>query len=81
MIKTQVQIPDELYHKAKMLAKQKERSFAEVMRRGLEYMTATNLNYPADLPWELPVLKGGNSVTISDVDNALAAERDNVSLG
>ena len=81
MIKTQVQIPDELYHKAKMLAKQKEWSFAEVMRRGLEYMTATNLTFPSDLPWELPVLKGGKSVTMSDIDSAIAEERDNISIG
>lgn len=39
MIKTQVQIPDELYHKAKAVAKAREWSLAEVFRRGLEYMT------------------------------------------
>ena len=81
MIKTQVQIPDDLYHKAKMVAKQKEWSFAEVMRRGLEYMTSTNLHDSADAPWELPVLKGGKSISLSDVDNAIAEERDNVSMG
>jgi len=81
MIKTQVQIPDDLYHKAKMVAKQKEWSFAEVMRRGLEYMTSTNLYDSADVPWELPVLKGGKSVSLSDVDKAIAEERDNVSMG
>lgn len=42
MIKTQVQIPDELYKKAKALAKAKEWSLAEVFRRGLEYMTSVN---------------------------------------
>ena len=41
MIKTQVQIPEELYRKAKRIAKEREWSFAEVMRRGLEYMTST----------------------------------------
>lgn len=81
MIKTQVQIPDELYHKAKMLAKQKEWSFAEVMRRGLEYMTTTNLAFPSDVSWELPVLKGGKTISTADVDNAIANERDNVAIG
>ena len=42
MIKTQVQIPDELFHRAKEVAAAKEWSFAEVVRRGLEYMTAVN---------------------------------------
>jgi hypothetical protein len=42
MIKTQVQIPDELYHRAKQVAAEKEWSFAEVVRRGLEYITQAN---------------------------------------
>ena len=40
MIKTQVQIPDYLYDKAKQIARQREMSFAEVIRRGLEYMVS-----------------------------------------
>lgn len=39
MIKTQVQIPDELFERAKGVAKAKEWSFAELVRRGLEQMT------------------------------------------
>jgi hypothetical protein len=42
MIKTQVQIPDELFHRAKRLAAEKEWSFAEVVRRGLEQITQVN---------------------------------------
>ncbi len=38
MVKTQVQLPDELYRKAKQIAKEREWSLAEVMRRGLEHM-------------------------------------------
>lgn len=36
MIKTQVQIPDALFHEAKRIAAENEMSFAEVVRRGLE---------------------------------------------
>jgi len=36
MVKTQIQIPDRLYHEAKRLARENELSFAEVVRRGLE---------------------------------------------
>lgn len=36
MVKTQVQIPDALFHEAKRLAAENEMSFAEVVRRGLE---------------------------------------------
>ena len=38
MIKTQVQLPDELYKEAKRVAREREISLAEVMRRGLEYI-------------------------------------------
>jgi hypothetical protein len=38
MIRTQVQLPDELYAQARRLAEQKEISLAEVVRRGLEHL-------------------------------------------
>lgn len=58
MVKTQVQIPDELYRKAKQIAKEREWSLAEVMRRGLEYMTTTCLTPPAPT-LSLPSLETG----------------------
>jgi hypothetical protein len=55
MIKTQVQLPDALYHAAKELAARKEWSLAEVVRRGLENILCT---FPASTastePWKLP---------------------------
>jgi hypothetical protein len=57
MIKTQVQLPDELYRTAKAIAEQREWSLAEVVRRGIEYMA---LAYPLRTtakPWTLPMLK------------------------
>lgn len=42
MVKTQVQIPDDLYERAKQIAREREISLAEVMRRGLEYMSRTH---------------------------------------
>jgi hypothetical protein len=38
MVRTQVQLPDELYHDAKRVAEEQELTLAEVVRRGLEYM-------------------------------------------
>ena len=55
MVETQVQIPDELYERAKHLAAENEWTFAEVVRRGLEYITQANP--PARVPgaaWQLP---------------------------
>ena len=56
MIKTQVQIPDALFERAKKVAAAKEWSFAEIVRRGLEQMT---LRHPAETApgvgeWQLP---------------------------
>jgi hypothetical protein len=38
MIRTQVQLPDELYRDAKRVAEEHEVTLAEVVRRGLEHM-------------------------------------------
>ena len=39
MIRTQIQLPDALYKEAKRVAGEREISFAEVVRRGIEYIT------------------------------------------
>jgi len=44
MVKTQVQIPDHLYQEAKRIAAETERSFAQVVRMGLETIVR---QYPA----------------------------------
>ena len=55
MVKTQVQIPDELYRRAKQVAAEREWSFAEVVRRGLEYITQANPpGRAAGKKWRLP---------------------------
>lgn len=77
MVKTQIQIPDELYRKAKRIAKERELSFAEVARRGLEYITST---YPARIEedWTLPVVNEGQPPTLTrdDISRALEEERE-----
>jgi hypothetical protein len=55
MIRTQVQLPDELYRAAKELAAREERSLAEVVRRGLECLLARHPEAPiAPGSWRLP---------------------------
>jgi len=77
MIKTQVQIPDELYRAAKRVAKERELSFAEVMRRGLEYIVTV---YPTldEEPWELPLVHegGGTEISLERIQKALDEDRD-----
>lgn len=81
MIKTQVQIPDELYRRAKQIAKEREWSLAEVMRRGLEYMDRTHppLVEPVGT---LPLLDATHfSVQFDDQDFRAIAHEDETNRG
>lgn len=66
MIKTQVQLPDELYHQAKAIAEQREWSLAEVIRRGIEYMTILYPVGASTTPWQLPRLESAQFVSHFD---------------
>ncbi len=76
MIKAHVQIPDDLYHAAKKVAASKEWSFAEITRRGLEYMTSVNQVPNTHSDWTLPLIKGGETVSEEALAKASQAERD-----
>lgn len=54
MIRTQIQLPDELYREAKRIAAEQEISLAEVLRRGLEHMRRVYPPRPNDQPWQPP---------------------------
>jgi len=55
MVKTQIQLPDTLYGEAKRIAREREISFAEVVRRGVEYVTRIYLPLDANAKaWRLP---------------------------
>lgn len=60
MIRTQIQLPDELYHRLKAFAAEREISLAEVTRRGLEMFLA---RFPepgtARRAWRPPVVRSG----------------------
>lgn len=56
MVKTQIQLPDMLYSEAKRIAREREISFAEVVRRGVEYIALAYppLASPAQKAWQPP---------------------------
>lgn len=76
MVKTQVQIPDELYHDTKKIAKQYEMSFAEVVRRGLEQM---RMHYPlrkkGKAAWQPPTPRNLGWGGLSDEELKEVAQR------
>ncbi len=54
MIRTQIQLPDELYREAKRIAAEQEISLAEVLRRGLEHMQRVYPPRPNNGSWQAP---------------------------
>jgi hypothetical protein len=55
MVKTQIQLPDELYERVKRLAKRKEWSLAEAFRRGAELLLQQYPHsQPVKEPWSPP---------------------------
>jgi|LauGreDrversion4_2_1035121.scaffolds.fasta_scaffold1237385_1 hypothetical protein len=80
MIKTQIQLPDELYHRAKAIAKEREWSLAEVVRRGLEHMARAYPLRASDQKWKLPVLPPDHFQADFDrLDFKALAEADEIS--
>jgi hypothetical protein len=77
MIKTQVQIPDDLYKAAKRVAREREISLAEVMRRGLEYIVDVYPPLQAG-DWELPRVNQGKGapVPLDKIQRAREADLD-----
>lgn len=60
MRRTQIQLPDELYQRAKTFAAQREISLAEVTRRGLElFLDRFPSTDPAHRAWALPRVDAG----------------------
>ena len=55
MIRTQIQLPDDVYARERKVCEAREISFAELSRRGLEYMPSVNAPEPhAKGEWQPP---------------------------
>ena len=60
MIRTQIQLPNELYQRAKAFASARELSLAELARRGLElFLDRFPDTTPPQRSWVLPKIDGG----------------------
>jgi hypothetical protein len=56
MVRVRIQLPDELFARAKKLCAAREISFAELARRGIEY-TLSVYAPEADPDWQPPALR------------------------
>ena len=54
MVRTQIQLPDALYDEVKRVAREREMSLAEVVRRGVEYITRAYPAVGSDRSWAPP---------------------------
>jgi hypothetical protein len=81
MVKTQIQLPNDLYERVKQLAKQKEWSLAETLRRGAELLLQ---QYPAPRsvhqPWTPPKPRRLGWQGLNDSEAALSDMEPPISL-
>lgn len=84
MTRTQIQLPDELYQRAKAFAAEREISLAEMARRGIELFLA-RFPEPASTTkpkWKLPKVKSGRSkVPLEKLKDIIYEEEAMRSLG
>ena len=78
MTRTQIQLPDELYRRAKRFSAEREMSLAEMTRRGLEMLLE---RYPEERPlkeWAPPVIDcGGLRVPLESIRDYLYEDEMN----
>ena len=80
MVRTQIQLPNDLYRRVKRLAKEKEWSLADVLRRGAEYMVQA---YPEGRSkpgaWKMPEGKDLSKIKLHFSKWRLAAHHPEIS--
>ena len=84
-MKTTIELPDALFHRAKVLAAQRKISLKQLMVEGLEHVTAATTRKPTELtedekefleidPFGIPVLKKRGVVVTNGLVNQLREE-------
>ena len=58
MLRTQIQLPEPLFHQLKRIAEQRDWSLAELVRRGMEVYVQTCAEPVGATDWSMPVLRG-----------------------
>lgn len=81
MIRTQIQLPDETFARAKRVCEAREMSFAELARRGIEYMLSVYAPGPGDAgEWTLPGPRHLGWKGLSDEEIKAEAQLTNAEL-
>ncbi len=74
MVRTQIQLPDELFARAKKVCAAREISLAELARRGIEY-TLSVYSLDADPDWQLPTPRSLGWCGLTDDELKAQAQR------
>jgi hypothetical protein len=79
MVRTQIQLPEELYERAKRLAASRETSLAELTRRGVELLLSQYTEPDQERePWQAPTVRGLGWRGLSHRQIKEAAQRPDV---
>jgi len=81
MIRTQIQLPDDTFARAKKLCEAREISLAELARRGIEYILSVYApDSDANREWELPKPRNLGWKGLSHAEIKAEAQRTNAEL-
>lgn len=76
MVRTQIQLPEEVYERARKLCRSREISLAELARRGLEYILSIYAPLPgAGDAWQPPAPRRLGWKGLADADLKEEAQR------
>jgi len=81
MVRTQIQLPDDLYRRAKEFGAAREISLAELTRRGLEMLLSRYPRPENTEQWRLPRVNGGRlKVPLEQLREIAAEDEENSAL-
>lgn len=76
MKRTQIQLPDEVYDRARKHCEAQAISLSELARRGIEYMLSTDISGPGDdRPWQPPKPRQLGWTGLNDAEIKLESQR------
>ena len=78
MVRTQIQMPDLLFQRAKRFAEARELSLAELTRRGLELLLDRWPEQPSLGQWTLPSFDSGGMLVALEELHEIAADEESL---
>ena len=74
MLRTQIQLPAPLFNQLRQIAEQRDWSFAEFVRRGMEAYVQKCQISSSTAPWVMPLLRGSGGRLVDTASDLLEAD-------